>query len=137
MRCKFDGNTAIHEQETIVDENAIWIESRPVLQKGFRIGVDRGGQSMGRPAFKKNFATRDARTRFKIERGTTLSGRTPGRRTEFAKGIVLGGDTLEVKQEVTFPFANATVARRKLTGGDFNTCGWAATSALSAMVPDW
>src|SRR5438552_6192509 len=72
---------------------------------------------MGRPAFKKNLATRNARTRLKIQRRITLSGRTPGRRTEFAKGIVLGGDTLEVKQEVTFPFADATVTMRKLAAG--------------------
>jgi len=43
-----------------------------------------------------------------------LTGRTPSRRTEFAKGIVLGRDTLEVQQKVTFTFAGATVARRKL-----------------------
>src|SRR4029077_19998259 len=72
---------------------------------------------MRRPAFKKNFTTRDARTRFKIQRGTSLTGRTPRRRTEFAKGIVFSGDTLEVKQEVTFPFPGATVARRELAAG--------------------
>ena len=34
---------AIHEHETIVDENTIWIESRRVLPKSLRIGIDRHG----------------------------------------------------------------------------------------------
>src|SRR5207248_1195845 len=66
LRRNFDGHAAIHEHETIVDEKAIWIESRPVLQKSLWVGIDRCGQRMRRPAFQKNFATRDARTRFKI-----------------------------------------------------------------------
>src|SRR5258708_30903342 len=72
---------------------------------------------MRRPVFEKNFATCDARTRFKIQGGTTLSARTPGGRAEFAKGIVLRGDTLEIKEKVTFPFAVSTIAPRKLAAG--------------------
>src|SRR5690349_11104419 len=51
--------------------------------------------------------------RFKIQGGAALSGRTPGGRAEFAKGIVLRGDTLEIKEKVTFPFAVPTIARPK------------------------
>ena len=88
-----------------------------MFQKGLRVGIDRCGQSMRRPAFEKNFATCDARTRFKIQGGTILSGRTPGGRAEFAKGIVLRGDTLEIKEKVTFSFAVSTIARRELAAG--------------------
>src|SRR5439155_21033917 len=49
--------------------------------------------------------------------GTTLNGRTPGGRAEFAKGIVLRGNALETKEKVTFPFAAPTIARRKLAAG--------------------
>src|SRR5437660_11455792 len=72
---------------------------------------------MRRPALEGNVATRDSPTRFKLQRGTTLRGRTPGGRTEFAKGIVLRSNTLEIKEKMTFPFADATVARRKLAAG--------------------
>src|SRR5256886_16690992 len=97
-------------------QNAIRIKPWLALQKGLRVGIDRCGQSVRRPAFEKNFATRDPRTRFKIQ-GTTLNGRTPGGRAEFAKGIVLRGNTLEIKEKVTFPFAVPTIARRKLAAG--------------------
>ena len=116
-RRKSDYVAAIHEDETIVVQNAIRIKPWPALQKGLRVGIDRCGQSMRRPAFEKNFATCDARTRFKIQGGTTLSARAPGGRAEFAKGIVLRGDTLEIKEKVTFPFAGPTIARRKLAAG--------------------
>src|SRR5438874_1915281 len=97
----------------IVVQNAIRIKPWPALQKGLRVGIDRCGQSMRRPAFEKSFATCDTRTRFKIQGGTTLSARTPGGRAEFAKGIVLCGNTLEIKEKVTFPFAGPTIARRR------------------------
>src|SRR2546423_6295781 len=72
---------------------------------------------MRRPAFEKNFATCDARTHFKIQSGTILNGRTPGGRAKFAKGIVLCGDTLEIKEKVTFSFAVPTIARREFAAG--------------------
>ena len=52
---------------------------------------------MRSPAFEKNVTPRDAWASFKTENRFAWSRRTPGRRPEFAEGIVLGSDTLEIK----------------------------------------
>src|SRR4030095_984260 len=69
---------------------------------------------MGGPSIEKDFTPCDTGPNLKSQSLFILSRRTPRRRTEFAKSVVFGRDALKIEQKMTFPFACASVARRKL-----------------------
>src|SRR5437016_11549352 len=79
----------------------------------FRISINRCGKRVCGPTFKKSFACRGAQFRSEGDAGNISANFSPGGWAKLAKGIVLRGDALKVKQEMTFAFARACVARWK------------------------